>query len=255
MLLAVDVGNTNSVFGVYRDGALVRSWRLSTRPDRTVDEFGVLLRNLFLLENLSVADIGAVIVASVVPPLDRKIAEMAERYFSLTAVFVTPENAGIPILYEDPSEVGADRIVDAVAALERYGAPAIVVDLGTATTFNAVTRNGEYQGGLIAPGIELSASTLVERAAKLPRIDIRKPRTLIGRTTADSMQSGFFWGYVSMVDGIVRKMLEEIGPDTVVVATGGMAGFIEGASTRVTRFDPDLTLHGLALVAKRLGAA
>jgi type III pantothenate kinase len=254
VLLAIDVGNTNTAFGVYQDQKLVRNWRLSTQQNRTVDEYGVLIRNLFSLENLDVAAVRAVIVASVVPPLDLKVAEMTERYFSLEAIFVTPENAGIPILYEDPREVGADRLVDAVAALDRYSSPAIIVDLGTATTFNAITRKGEYQGGLIAPGIELSAATLIERAAKLPRIDIRKPRTLIGQSTVDSMQSGFFWGYVSLVDGVLEKMLAELGDDTVVVATGGMARFIEGESKYVKTVDPNLTLDGLALVAKRLGA-
>ena len=254
MLLAIDVGNTNTALGVYRDDRLIRNWRLSTERNRTVDEYGVLLRTLFSLDKLDVKAVRSVIVASVVPPLDWKVAEMVQRYFSLKAVFVTPDNAGIPILYDDPREVGADRIVDAVAVLDRYSAPAIVVDLGTATTFNAITRKGEYQGGLIAPGIELSAATLIERAAKLPRIDIGRPRTLIGQSTAESMQSGFFWGYVSLVDGIVGRMIEELGDDTVVIATGGMARFIDGESKFITKIDENLTLDGLFLVGRRLGA-
>lgn len=253
MLLAIDVGNTNTAFGVYRDDALLRHWRLSTDQNRTVDEYGVLLRNLFSLEGLDVGTVSGVIVASVVPPLDWKLAEMTDRYFSMNAVFVTPENAGIPILYDDPREVGADRIVDAVAVVERYSCPAIIVDLGTATTFNAITREGEYQGGLIAPGIELSAATLIEKAAKLPRIDIRKPRTLIGRSTAESLQSGFFWGYISLVDGILARMIGELGDDSVVVATGGMARYIEGESRYAKTVDENLTLDGLSLVARRVG--
>ena len=253
MLLAIDIGNTNTVFGVFDEDKLIRSWRLSTQQDRTVDEYGVLLCNLFALEKLDVQQVKGIIVASVVPPLDSRIAEMTRRYFSLDAVFVTPDNAGIPILYEDPREVGADRIVDAVAVVERYSVPAIVVDLGTATTFNAITSAGEYMGGLIAPGIELSAATLVERAAKLPRIDISKPAALIGQSTAGSMQSGFFWGYVSMVDGIVKRMKVELGEDTFVVGTGGKAKFIQDESLYVSEIDQNLTLDGLYLVAKRLG--
>jgi type III pantothenate kinase len=253
MLLAIDVGNTNTVFGVYARDQLVRSWRLSTLRERTVDEYGVLVRNLFALEGLEVSSIRSVIVASVVPPLDSTVAEMIERYFATQATFVSAENAGIPVLYDDPREVGADRIVDAVAVLERYGSPAIVVDLGTATTFDAITRNGEYQGGLIAPGIEISAAALIDRAAKLPRIDIRKPQTLIGTSTADSLQSGFFWGYVSLVDGIVDRMKAELGDDAEVIGTGGMAHFIKGESRQISRIDINLTLDGLYLVARRLG--
>jgi type III pantothenate kinase len=253
MLLAIDVGNTNTVFGVFDHEKLIRSWRLSTRQDRTVDEYGVLLSNLFALERLEVQQVKGIIVASVVPPLDWRIVEMSRRYFSLDAVFVTPDNAGIPILYHDPREVGADRIVDAVAVVERYRVPAIVVDLGTATTFNAITSAGEYMGGLISPGIELSAATLVERAAKLPRIDMGKPDTLIGQSTTQSMQSGFFWGYVSMVDGIVKRMTAELGQDTFVIGTGGMAKFIQDESRYISEIDQNLTLDGLCLVARRLG--
>jgi type III pantothenate kinase len=253
MLLAIDVGNTNTVFGLYKDEKLFRSWRLSTQQTRTVDEYGVLLRNMFALEALDVSQVRGIIVASVVPPLDWTVAQMCRACFSLDAVFVGPDNAGIPILYDDPYEVGADRIVDAVAVLDRYGAPAIVVDLGTATTFDAITRDGEYQGGLIAPGIELSAAALVERAAKLPRIEIKKPRALIGRSARDSMQSGFFWGYVSLVDGVVARMKSELGEDTRVIGTGGMARFIEGESQQITEVNLNLTLDGLYLVAKQLG--
>ena len=253
MLLAIDIGNSNTVFGVFDHGKLIRSWRLSSEKDRTVDEYGVLLSNLFALEKLEASRVIGVIVASVVPPLDWKIAEMIRSYFSLDAIFVTPENAGIPIRYDDPVEVGADRLMDAVAVIEYYRVPAVVVDLGTATTFNAITSAGEYMGGLIAPGIELSASTLVERAAKLPRIDISKPNKLIGQSTAASMQSGFFWGYISMMDGIIERMKKELGEDTFVIGTGGMANVIQSESRYVSEVDQNLTLNGLFLVAKKIG--
>ena len=255
MLLAIDVGNSNTVFGVYDDQLLLAEWRLSTDGDRTVDEFGVLLRNLFSIRGLDPSQIEGVIAASVVPRLDWKIADMTHRYFDAEAVFVTHENVGIRILYKDPSEIGADRLVDAVAVIDRYSVPAIFVDLGTVTTFNAVNGEGAYQGGLVAPGVELSAAALVERAAKLPRFDIRKPEVLIGQTTVESMQSGFFWGYVSLVDGILARMREELGEDTSVIGTGGMARYIEGESAYVTTIDTDLTLRGLRLVASRLGVA
>lgn len=253
MLLAIDIGNTNTVFGVYESGKLVHSWRLSTERQRTVDEYGVLLRTLFSLENLDVGHVVAVIVASVVPPLDSTVAEMTRRYFSTDAVFVTAANAGIPVLYDEPSDVGADRIVDAVAVIERYRTPAVIVDLGTATTFDVITRKGEYQGGLIAPGIEVSAAALVERAARLPRIDIRKPKQLVGQSTIGSLESGFFWGYVSLVDGLVERVVAELGPDTMVIGTGGMAHFIREESRYIDTVDPNLTLDGLHIVARRLG--
>jgi type III pantothenate kinase len=255
MLLAIDIGNTNTVFGVYESDRLVHSWRLSTDKQRTVDEYGVLLRTLFSLERLDVATVRAVIVASVVPPLDSTVAEMTRRYLSTEAVFVTAGNAGIPILYDDPSEVGADRIVDAVAVLEKYSVPAVVVDMGTATTFNVITRRGEYQGGLIAPGVEVSAAALVERAAKLPRIDLQKPKQLIGQSARSSLESGFFWGYVALVDGLLERLVAELGTDTAVVGTGGMAHFIREESRYIRTVDPHLTLDGLHIVARRLGKA
>ena len=253
MLLAIDLGNTTTVFGVYDNEKLTKHWRLSTQKLRTVDEYGILLRNLFALEQLDVGDIDAIIIASVVPPLDPTLDEMARRYFSVEPIFVSSENAGISILYHDPHEVGADRIVDAVAALERYGTPAIIVDMGTATTFDGITRDGSYLGGLIAPGIEISARALREGAARLPQIDIQKPNELIGRSTETSMQSGFFWGYVSLVDGIIERMKAELGEDAHVITTGGMAGLVAEESRWISRIDNDLTLYGLHLVAKKLG--
>jgi type III pantothenate kinase len=192
-----------------------------------------------------------VIVASVVPPLDSVLNEMVSIYFSVKPVFVTHENAGIPILYDKPSDVGADRIVDAVAVVHKYGKPAIVVDFGTATTFDAITANGEYQGGVIAPGIVISAEALYEHAAKLPRIEIQKPPRVIGTSTVTSMQSGLFYGYVALVDGIITRMKNELGPNTKVIGTGGQAPLISQETKLIDIVDANLTLDGLQLVASR----
>src|SRR5262252_2294398 len=227
MLLAIDLGNTNTVFGVYdTNDKLVMHWRLSTQKERTVDEYGILLRNLFAFEKIDAKKIRRVIIASVVPPLDPVLNEMVAAYFSVKPIFVTHENAGIPVLYDDPREVGADRIVNAVAAIRKYGKPAIVVDFGTATTFDAITPAGEYHGGLISPGIVISAEALYEHAAKLPRIEIQKPVKLIGTSAITSMQSGLFYGYVSLVDGIIARMKQELGASARVIGTGGQAPMI-----------------------------
>jgi type III pantothenate kinase len=253
MLLAIDLGNTNTVFGVYdASDNLVMHWRLSTQKERTVDEYGILLRNLFALEKIDAKKIRRVIVASVVPPLDPVLYEMVSSYFSVEPVFVTHQNAGIPVLYDDPREVGADRIVNAVAAIHKYGKPAIVVDFGTATTFDAITPAGEYRGGVIAPGIVISAEALYEHAAKLPRIEIQKPANVIGSSTVASMQSGLFYGYVALVDGIITRMKKELGPATRVIGTGGQAPFISQETALIEKVDPNLTLDGLQLVASRL---
>ncbi len=252
MLLAIDLGNTNTVFGVYDGERLVMHWRLSTQKDRTVDEYGILLRNLFALEKIEAQKIRRVIVASVVPPLDPVLNEMAASYFSVKPVFVTHKNAGIPVLYDDPKEVGADRIVNAVAVVHKYGKPAVVVDFGTATTFDAITRAGEYGGGVIAPGIVISAEALYEHAARLPRIEIQRPENVIGTSTVGSMQSGLFYGYVAMVDGILVRMKKELGPDTRVIGTGGQAPFISQETKLIETVDANLTLDGLQLVASRL---
>jgi len=252
MLLAIDLGNTNTVFGVYDGERLVKHWRLSTQKDRTVDEFGILLRNLFALEKIDAQKIRKVIIASVVPPLDPTLNEMVESYFSVKPIFVTHENAGIPVLYDDPREVGADRIVNAVAVVRKYGKPAVVVDFGTATTFDAITPAGEYRGGLIAPGIVISAEALYEHAAKLPRIEIQKPAKIIGTSAIASMQSGLFYGYVALVDGIIVRLKQELGADTRVIGTGGQAPLICQETRLIDTVDPNLTLDGLQLVAARL---
>ncbi len=253
MLLAIDLGNTNTVFGVYEGDRLIMHWRLSTQKERTVDEYGILLRNLFALEGLDAHKIRRVIVSSVVPPLDSVLNEMVASYFSVKPIFVTHENAGIPILYADPREVGADRIVNAVAVLHKYGKPAIVVDFGTATTFDAITSAGEYRGGVIVPGIVISAEALYEHAAKLPRIEIQKPSNVIGTSTVASMQSGLFYGYVDLVNGIITRMKQELGQNARVIGTGGQAPFISQEARLLETIDANLTLDGLYLVASRLG--
>jgi type III pantothenate kinase len=252
VLLAIDLGNTNTVFGVYEGDQLVMHWRLSTQKERTVDEYGILLRNLFSLERIDAKRIRRVVIASVVPPLDPVLNEMASAYFAVKPIFVTHENAGIPILYDDPREVGADRIVNAVAVLHKYGKPAIVVDFGTATTFDAITAAGEYRGGVIAPGIVISAEALYEHAAKLPRIEIQKPANVIGTSTITSMQSGLVYGYVALVDGIITRMKDELGSKTRVIGTGGQAPFISQETRLIETVDPNLTLDGLQLLASRL---
>src|SRR5216117_2172798 len=252
MLLAIDLGNTNTVFGVYDGSRLVMHWRLSTQKERTVDEYGILLLNLFALENIDARKIQGVIIASVVPPLDPVLNEMVSGYFSVKPVFVTHENAGIPVLYNNPREVGADRIVNAVAAIHKWGKPAIVVDFGTATTFDAITPAGEYRGGLIAPGIVISAEALYEHAAKLPRIEIQKPAKLVGTSAITSMQSGLFYGYVALVDGITTRLKDELGQTARVIGTGGQASLISQETKLIETVDSNLTLDGLQLVASRL---
>lgn len=259
MLLAIDVGNTNIVLGVFDGEALVESWRLATWRERTADELGILVSHLFRDRNLATARIDGVIVASVVPPLTPTMVAMARRYFTQDAFIVEPgTNTGMPVLYEHPGDVGADRVVNGVAAYELYGrplrVPVIVVDFGTATTFDAITAKGEYLGGVICPGVQISADALFQRAARLPRVDVRRPPALIGRTTVGSIQSGLYYGYVAMVEGIVRRMQAELASDVgrvACVATGGFADVIAADTPVIERVNPDLTLHGLRIVWER----
>ncbi len=252
MLLVIDVGNSNTSLGVYRGSELVSHWRLTTNRARTVDEYGVHARNLFALAGLDFKAIDAIAIASVVPPLNYTLKTMAESYFHLTPLFVDhASNSGIKILYEPPSDVGADRIVDAVAAIHKYGAPCIVVDFGTATTFNAINAQGEYLGGVITPGIMISTDALFERTAKLPRVDIKRPQKVIGSSTTTAMQSGLYHGYVGLVDGVLRKMIDELGDNPRVVATGGLAPLIATGSEFIELVDDTLTLDGLRLVYER----
>jgi type III pantothenate kinase len=253
MLLVIDIGNTNTSLGVYREKELIAHWRMATARERTVDEFGVLSRQMFTVSEIDYKKISAVIIASVVPPLNFTFQKLSENYFGHKAIFVDNTlDLGLKILYSPASDVGADRIVDAVAAIERYGAPCIVVDFGTATTFDAINSRGEYLGGVITPGITISSDALFQRAAKLPRVEIKKPENVIGSSTVGSIQSGLYYGYAGLVDGILRRMIEELGEKTKVVATGGLAPLISQASDLIETVDDTLTLEGLRLIYEKI---
>lgn len=258
MLLAIDVGNTNIVLGVFRepDWTLVHSWRLTTLRERTSDELGILVTGLCERHAVTRERISGIVMASVVPPLTGTMLAMLRDYFGHTPLNVEPAvNSGMPILYDNPTEVGADRVVNGIAAYELHARarqlPAIVVDFGTATTFDAISAAGEYLGGVICPGPQISADALFQRAARLPRIEVRRPDHVIGRTTVASMQSGLFWGYVDMVEGLVRRMQAELGGAAVVVATGGLAVMVAPETSLIDHVDADLTLRGLQLVWAR----
>ena len=252
MLLALDVGNTNTVIGVFDGAALKVHWRLSTRRAGTSDEYGIFIKGLFDFAGLDFRAVTAVILSTVVPPVQAPLEEMSRQFFGVEPMMVGPGiKTGMPILYESPRDVGADRIVNAVAAFEAYGGPCIVVDFGTATTFDAISVKGEYLGGAICPGIGISAEALFQRAAKLPRVDIVKPKAVIGKNTVGSMQAGLYFGYLSLVEGIVARMREEMGGRPKVIATGGLAQLVLGDSTVVDQVDPLLTLNGLRILYER----
>jgi type III pantothenate kinase len=256
MLLAIDVGNTNIVLGVFDGDTLVQSWRLQTLRERTSDELGLLVDGLFAHSRIDRVKIRGIILGSVVPPLTSTMRAMAQRYFGVPALTIEPGlDTGMPILYDNPAEVGADRIVNAIAAYERFGRaaarPLIVVDFGTATTLDAISAKGEYLGGAICPGVQISADALFQRAARLPRIDVRKPDRIVGRTTVGAMESGLFWGYVGMVEGLVRRMSDELGGNALCIATGGLADVIAPETPLIQHVDADLTLHGLRIVWER----
>ena len=252
VLVLVDVGNTNTVFGIYRGDELVESFRLSTDTERTTDEYGALLLPLFGMRGIDPASAEAVVISSVVPPLHLTLDHLGRKYFGKKPLFIEPGvRTGMPIRYDNPTEVGADRIVNAVAARERYGAPVIVVDFGTATTFDVVNAAGEYGGGIIAPGIMISAEALFAHASRLYRVDVRKPAELIGKNTAGAMQAGIYYGYIGLVDGILERLLAEIPGVKTVVATGGQADLIATGSKYIREVDLDLTLTGLKLIYER----
>ncbi len=253
MLLALDAGNTNVTIGAFEFGKLTATFRLRTVHEQTADEWGVLVRSLFQLAGLHVSKVDGIIIASVVPPIDAALALMARRYFKTEALFVTPEtDTGLKICYDDPKEVGADRVVNAVAALHKYGGPCVVVDLGTAITFDVISAGSEYLGGIIAAGIGISIDALFARTARLPRVDFREPGKLIGTNTVGSVQSGLYYGALGMIDGIVGRLVQELGPDTKVVATGGQAPLIARSSQRLKVVDENLTLDGLEIIWNRI---
>ena len=252
MLLVIDAGNTNVTLGIFQGDRLLTHWRLKTDHDKSGQECGAEVRSLFEVEGLDLKDIEAVVIASVVPPLHEALTQMVQACFALTPLFVDhTTQTGLKILYDSPSELGADRIVDSVAAVEKYGAPCIVVDFGTATTFNAINSAREYLGGVIAPGLMISAEALFSRAAKLPRVEIKRPNKVIGSSTVGAMQSGLYHGYASLVDGVLERMIAELGSKPRVIATGGLAPVIASASKYIEKIDETLTLEGLRFIYEK----
>ena len=253
MILVVDVGNTNIVLGMYKGKELLHHFRISTSRQSTVDEYGVLIHNLFQMSDILVSEIEGVIVSSVVPPLVGVVEEMCHKYIKRSPLIVGPGiKTGLNLRYENPREVGADRIVNAVAAVEQYGGPLIVVDFGTATTFDCIDDLGNYLGGAIVPGIGIATEALVQRASKLPRVELEKPKKVIGRNTVHAMQAGIIFGYAGQVDGLVKRIKAEMGTDNVkVIATGGLAELIASESDSIDKIDPLLTLEGLRIIFER----
>jgi type III pantothenate kinase len=260
MLLVIDAGNTNTVLGLYdldvEPSKLVSDWRITTPVHQTASEFGVILANLFSLSKLDMSLVDGIAVSSVVPPLDPILKEVCALYFGgknkIKPLFIEPGiKTGLPVLTDNPSEVGADRIVNCVAAFDALGGPTIVVDMGTATTFDVISKKGEFLGGAIAPGLRISADALFARAARLPRVDIKRPAKVIGTNTVDNMQIGLYYGYIGLVDGILERMIAELGAETKVVATGGLAKLIASGSKFITTVDDMLTLTGLRIIYER----
>jgi type III pantothenate kinase len=258
MLLALDVGNSNTVLGLFQPATdaeparMVADWRITTPYKQTADELGVLFNTLFSMRGLTPQIVDGVVVSSVVPPLDSTLRKVCESYFQVKPLFVEPGvKTGLPILTDTPSEVGADRVANCVAAFDMLGGPAIVIDMGTATTFDVISAKGEFLGGAIAPGLGISADALFARAARLTRVEIKKPGKIIGTSTTDNLQIGLYYGAIGLVDGILERMIAELGPTTRTVATGGLAKLIAADSKYIDRVDEMLTLNGLRLIFER----
>lgn len=256
MLLAIDVGNTNTVLGLYRleseKPELAAHWRVTTHRSQTVDEYGVLFVNLFEMNGLKPDQVTHIIISSVVPPVESTLRQVCEKYFHLQPLFVEPGiKTGMPVLVDNPAELGADRLVNAIAAYERYGGPCVVVDFGTATTFDVISARGEYLGGAISPGLGISADALFTRAARLGRVDIKRPAKVIGTNTVTHLQTGLYYGYIGLVDGILERIVAELGQQTRVIATGGLARQISADSRYIAEIDDMLTLDGLLILFER----
>ena len=256
MLLALDVGNTNTKLGLYRlDGQLpelAAHWRLTTHRAQTVDEYGALFINLFQMKAIDPSQVTHIIISSVVPPVESTLRQMCEAYFHIEPLFVEPGiKTGMPVLQDNPADLGADRLVNSIAAFERIGGPCIVVAFGTATTFDVISAKGEYLGGAIAPGLGLSAEALFSRAARLSRVDIKPPAKVIGTNTTGHLQSGLYYGYIGLVDGILDRLAAELGAKAPVIATGGLAHLIAADSRYISEIDDMLTLDGLRILFER----
>ena len=253
MVLAIDIGNTNIVIGAFAGKQLLNDWRISTDPSKLADEYGILIRKMLKLSSIDHDEFEGIIISCVVPPLLSAMTNMCLRYFNISPKVVSiEEELGIQLLYDNPQEIGSDRIVNAIGAYKEYGGPLIVVDFGTATSFDAVSADGSYLGGVIAPGIGISVDALFARAARLARVELRRPGRVIGKNTAECIQSGFYYGFLGQMEEIIRRMKEEIGDKPRVIATGGLARFIAADSQLVDRVDANLTLKGLRVLFDRI---
>jgi type III pantothenate kinase len=249
VLLALDAGNSNITIGAFEGRNLVAHWRLRTVHDQTADEWGILLSNLFVPAGLDISSVHGIIIASVVPPIDSTLAAMTQRYFRTEALFVTPKsNIGLKVCYDNPSEVGADRLVNGVAGFYKYGGPCVIVDLGTTINFDVISADGEYLGGAIAVGIGIAIDALFSKTARLPLVDFRPPKDVVGTNTVASMQSGLYFGAIGMIDGILERIVAKLGPETKTIATGGQARLIVTGSRYLKAVDEHLTLEGLQMI-------